>query len=154
MANMAILAVADLVSFRTRILSRVAINQALVGLLGIGLTAIAAAGILSPARFSLLGLTWPSLAIGFTYVAGMRLLHRNRPEPPFRRPEEVKEARSRATPLRWAITGFVISAAVILVAAPYLARSAATPARGLRMARTFNGPRRRSSGFPRPCAPR
>ncbi|MBI4501103.1 MAG: sodium:calcium antiporter [Gemmatimonadetes bacterium] len=139
MANMAILAVADLASFRTRILTRVAINQALVGLLSIGLTAIAAAGILAGARFSLLGLTWPTLAIGFTYLAGMRLLHHNRPAPPFRRPEEVEEARAHTRPLRWAIAGLVISAMVILIAAPYLARSAATLAERLGVSQGFVG---------------
>jgi cation:H+ antiporter len=139
MANMAILAVADLAVFRTRILTRVAINQALVGLLAICLTAIVAIGVLASSRFSLMGLTWPALTIGVAYAAGMRLLHHNRPEPPFRRPEEVEDARVHATPLRWAILGFAVSSVVILIAAPYLARSSAELAHRLGLADAFVG---------------
>lgn len=138
LANLAILALADLAVRRTRILTRVAINQALVGLLGIGLTAIAAAGLLS-SSFSVAGLAWPTLAIAFTYGAGMRLLHRNRPEPPFRAPEDVAAARRLAPPLRRALVGFTFSALVILAAAPSLARSGAQLADQLGLSTGFVG---------------
>jgi cation:H+ antiporter len=139
MANMAILAVADLAVYRTRILTRVAVNQALVGLLAIALTAIAAIGMLAGPGISLLGLSWPTLAIGFAYVAGMRLLHRNRPEPPFDRPQHVAEVRAAAPPLRRPIIGFVLSALVILVAAPFLAESAAAVAERMGVSTGFVG---------------
>jgi cation:H+ antiporter len=138
LANLAILALADLAVRRTRILTRVAINQALVGVLGICLTAIAAAGILS-SSFSLAGLAWPTLAIAFAYGAGMRLLHRNRPEPPFRTPEDVSAARRRAAPLRRSIVGFALSALVILIAAPSLARSGVALAAQLGLSTGFVG---------------
>jgi cation:H+ antiporter len=138
LANLAILAIADLAVRHTRILTRVAINQALVGVLGICLAAIAAAGVLS-SSFSLAGLAWPTLAIAFTYGAGMRLLHRNRPEPPFRTAEDVVAARRRAAPLRRAITGFGLSALVILIAAPFLARSAVLVAVQLGLSTGFMG---------------
>lgn len=139
MANMAILAVADLAVRRTRILTRVAINQALVGLLGICLSSIAVIGIVSDSAFAPLGLAWPTLAIGFAYIAGMRLLHYNRPEPPFRRPEEVAVARRHAPGLRLAATRFAIAALVIIVAAPFLARSAGVLASQLGMSEGFIG---------------
>lgn len=138
LANLAILALADLAVRHTRILTRVAINQALVGVLGICLAAIAAAGVLS-SSFSLAGLSWPTLAIAFTYGAGMRLLHRNRPEPPFRTAEDVAVARRRAAPLRRAIARFVLAALVILIAAPFLARSAALVAIQLDLSTGFMG---------------
>lgn len=138
LANLAILALADLAVRRTRILTRVAINQALVGVLGICLTAIAAAGVVS-SGFSLAGLAWPTVAIAFAYGAGMRLLHRNRPEPPFRSPEDVATARRRAVPLRRAIVGFGLSTLVILVAAPWLARSGADLAGQLGLSTGFVG---------------
>jgi cation:H+ antiporter len=113
LANLAILALADLAVRRTRILTRVTINQALVGVLGICLTAIAAVGVLS-SSFTLVGLAWPTIAIAFTYGAGMRLLHRNRPEPPFRTPEDVAAARRHAAPLRRSAIGFGASLATRL----------------------------------------
>jgi cation:H+ antiporter len=124
MANMAILAGADLALRRGRILTRVAINQTLVGLLAITLVALAAAGLLS-GDGSLLGIGWSTLAIAFTYIAGMRMLHRNRPEPPFRTPEAIDAARKRSPPLRRSIAGIALAALVILIAAPFLAQSAA-----------------------------
>lgn len=125
MANMAILAGADLAVRGGRMLTRVAINQALIGVLAIALSAIAAVGVLAGDGFSVLGLAGPTMVIGFAYVAGMRLLHRNRPNPPFRTPEEVDAARKRTPSLRRSGTGFAVAALVILIAAPFLAGSAA-----------------------------
>lgn len=138
LANLAILAGADLAVRRTRILTRVAINQALVGVLGICLTAIAMVGMLS-SSFTLGGLAWPTLAIAFTYGAGMRLLHRNRPEPPFRTPADVSAARRRAAPLRRTMIQFALAALVILIAAPWLASSGAELATQLGVSTGFVG---------------
>jgi cation:H+ antiporter len=138
LANLVILALADLAVRRTRILTRVAINQALVGVLGICLMAIAAAGVLS-SSFSVVGLAWPTMAIAFAYGTGTRLLHRNRPEPPFRTPEDVAAARHRAPPLRRTLVGFTLSALVILAAAPSLARSGAQLADQLGLSTGFVG---------------
>jgi cation:H+ antiporter len=54
MINMLILAVADLLSRRTRILNRVAVNQAVVGTLAVLLTAFAAAGIVIDSELTIL----------------------------------------------------------------------------------------------------
>lgn len=139
MANMMILAVGDLLTRHTRMLTRVTINQALVGTLGILLTAIAALGILGAGAGAPFGIGWGAIAIGVVYVAGMRLLHRNRPEPPFRTEAEVAEARRRAGELRTAFVGFGVAALVILVAARFLASSAAALADALGVSQGFIG---------------
>jgi cation:H+ antiporter len=135
MANMAILAGADLLLRRQRILTRIAINQALVGLLAISLTAIAAAGILTDSTVSLLGVGWAPLVIAGSYLGGMRLLHANRGEPPFSSIRDMTDAgdatvREPGSLVRPAV-GFTIAALAILAAAPFLASSAATIAEQL-----------------------
>lgn len=139
MANMAILAVADLATRGTPLLTRVAINQALVGTLAIVLTGIAVLGVLAGATWGTVGLGWPALALAAGYVAGMRLLHRNREAPPFRTPEEVAAARPEQRALRRAVVEFAAAAVVIFLAAPYLARSAAELAGQLGLAQGFVG---------------
>lgn len=126
MANMLILAVADLALRHRRILTRIAVNQALVGLLAIVLTGIAAAGILSDGVLSILGIGWAPLLVAGTYLAGVRLLHENRTEPPFELANAKGESAGleRGGVLRPAI-GFALAAVVILAVAPLLARSAA-----------------------------
>lgn len=125
MANMAILAIADLMHRGGHLLTRVAINQALVGTLAICLTVMAAMGIVTGSTPTLAGLGWAPLVIGITYVAGMRLLHRNREEPPFRTPQEVAEGKPPRSALPPAMIGFSVAALVILLAARYVASSAA-----------------------------
>jgi cation:H+ antiporter len=139
MANMLILGLADLATRHVRVLTRVAINQALVAALAISLTATAAAGVLVAGDFTLLGAGWAPLMIGVGYLGGMRLLHINRAGPPF---ESVREARAaeRETPrLRGAVLGFLAAAAVILLAARFLAASAADIAELLGVSTGFVG---------------
>jgi cation:H+ antiporter len=139
MFNMVILATADLAVYRTRMLTRVGINQALVGVLAICITALAIAGLVAGPGGSVLSLGWPVIAIAVIYVGGMRIMHLSRPEPPFRGEEEVRQARRTARPLGRAVTGFAAAALVILVAAPFLARSAADIARQLGVSSGFVG---------------
>lgn len=125
MANMLILGVADLVHTRVHVLTRVAINQVLVGVLGISLLALATIGIAARLPLQFLGVGWAVWAIGIGYVIGMRLLHLNRGEAPF----EVREGTSaeqavQRHDLRKAAVGFALSALVILFAARYVASSA------------------------------
>lgn len=139
MANMMILAIADLLTRSTRMLTRVAVNQALVGTLAIALTIVAALGVLLQSRAGVLGFGMSVLVIGFTYVAGMRLLHRNRDEPPFRTPAEIAAQRPGRAAQRRAMVGFAAAAVVILLAAPFVAGSAATIAGQLGITRGFAG---------------
>ncbi len=125
MANMAILALADLLARRHRILTRIAINQALVGVLAISLTALAAAGTLTGTLLTIGPFGWAPLLIGVGYVTGMQMLHANRPEPPFATKAEAEAAVSRAPALPRAAAGFAIGALAILIAGRPLAHSSA-----------------------------
>lgn len=139
MGNMLILAVADLSVRRVAMLSRVTVNQVLVGLLGMVLIATAAAGMVAHLNLSVLNWGWAPLVIGVTYVLGMRLLHVNRGQPAFQTAEQA-EAHSETLPsLRTAFIGFAVSAAVILVAARYVASSAEQIAEMLGISSGFVG---------------
>jgi len=139
MANMMLLAVADLLTRHTRILTRVAVNQALVGTLAICLMAVAAIGLaLGPAYA--IGVVGPAtLIVALAYIGGMYIINRNRGEPPFRTPEQAAAARPSRARLRTSVVGFAGAALVIVVAAPYLAWSAATLAERLGIAEGFAG---------------
>jgi cation:H+ antiporter len=139
MANMLILAVADLMTHRPRLLTRVAVNQVLVGVVAVLLTTIAAVGVLLEGDIGPLPIGWPTVAIGIAYVAGMRLLHRNREAPPFQTAEEVAAQSGKRKDLRRAIVGFGLAAIVILVAAPLLAASTADLADAAGMSHGFAG---------------
>jgi cation:H+ antiporter len=138
MANMLIIAVVDLVTRHTRVLTRVAVTQLAVGTLAVCLTTVAALGMLVPGPV-VAGFGWATVAVGIGYAAGMRYLHRNRPEPPFRRPEEVKAVQPRRRELRRAGGRFALSALVILLAAPLLASSTAALAGRLGISQGFAG---------------
>jgi cation:H+ antiporter len=125
MANMAILAIADLATRRTRMLTRVTVNQAMVASLATCLTLVATIGILSTWDLSIAGVGFSSIVIGLAYVAGMRLLHSNRDAPPFRSEAELAARKRERRDLSKAFVGFGVSALVILVTAPFLASSAA-----------------------------
>ena len=124
MANMMILAIADLFTRRTRLLHTVTIGQALVGTLAVSLTALAAIGVLSRQESTVAGLGWAPLAIGAGYILGTRLLHVNRAVPEAAGSDDGGTGRNGPS-LRTAVIGFAIAATVILIAGPYLASSAA-----------------------------
>lgn len=138
MANMVILAFADLLTRHTRVLTRVAVNQLAVGTIGVCLTTLAALGLLV-SRGQVAGLGWATIAIGVTYVAGMRYLHHNRPEPPFRTEAQVEARRPSRAALRRAVVGFAAAGVVILLVAPYLAASTAVIADRLGISHGFAG---------------
>jgi cation:H+ antiporter len=130
MANMLILALLDLFLWRQRVLTRVAVNQALVGLLGISVTALAVAGVVTDLDLTFLGIGWAPLLIAGTYLVGVRLLHHNRAEPPFEASPAGHDPHSfgalrRSPAFRRSILEFFGATAVILLTAPFLARSAA-----------------------------
>ncbi len=139
MANMLILAIADLLTRQPRLLLRVAVNQVLVGILAVLLTVVAVLGVLAGRRLGAFPLGWSTLVIGFGYVTGMRLIHRNRTEPPFRTPAEVAAARRPMRSIQQAFIGFGFATIVVLVAAPSLAASAAALADQLNMSQGIAG---------------
>lgn len=139
MANLLILAVADLSTRHVSVLTRVTANQVLVAGLGICLLATAIAGILTPVRFTVLGIGWAPAVIGVSYVMGMRLLHVNRGQPAFETAAEAAVHRKQLPPMRTAVLGFVVAAAVILFAARFLAASAEQLAHQLGLTTGFVG---------------
>lgn len=139
MANMLILAIADLATRQVRVLTRVAIDQALVGSLGISLIATAAAGILAGRDLTALGVGWAVVAITLGYLGGMRLLYLNRKVPLFLTKGEAAGMPRRVAGLREAVVGFAVAALAILIAAPYLAGSAADLAADLGVSTGFVG---------------
>jgi cation:H+ antiporter len=139
MANMLILAVADLAVRRRHVLARVEINQALVGGLAIGLTATAAAALLTGETLVFGPVGWAPILIVFGYLSGMRLLHLNRSQPPFQAAELPGSGGKNGPRLRRAIAGFSIAALATLLAANALADSAADVADEFGLGRTFVG---------------
>jgi cation:H+ antiporter len=138
MANMAILALADLLVRHTRVLTRVAVNQLALGALALCLATLAALGILGPHR-AVLGVGWASAALVVLYVAGMRWLHRNRAAPPLPWPAEGPSRRPARPAVRRAAVGFAVAGIAILAAAPYLAASTTQLADLLGVSRGFAG---------------
>jgi cation:H+ antiporter len=138
MANMLILATADLLTRHTRVLTRVAVNQLAVGTIAVCLAAIAVLGVLVPGPRAA-GIGWATAFVGIAYVVGMRHLHRNRSEPPFSRPEEVEAVRPNRRELRRASVRFAVAAGTILIAAPFLASSTAALAVRLGISAGFAG---------------
>lgn len=141
MANMMVLAVADMSVRQIPVLSRVHLNQVILGVMGMVMLALAAAGIVSPVPLTILGFSWATIVIAGTYILGMRLLHvnRERGETPFESPEEAAAHRAHLPPLRTAVIGFSLAAAVILVAAHFLASSAGNLADQLGLSGGFAG---------------
>jgi cation:H+ antiporter len=125
MANVLILAVADLSVRKTRVLTRVSVNQAAVGIISVGLTAVAAVGLVAGGG-NVFGLGWSALAVGVAYLAAVRFLHASRSEPPFEREAPTaSKAGWREAGVRRALLRFGVASAAILLAGPLLAGSAA-----------------------------
>jgi cation:H+ antiporter len=139
MTNMLVLAIADLFTRNVRVLTRVIVNQALVGSLAISLTAIAAAGIITGHSLTIMGIGWAPLAAAIGYIGGMRLMHVSRTEPPFEVEPKAADQAGRRPLQRSAFVGFSLAALAILLAAPFLARSSADLAEILGLSTGFIG---------------
>jgi cation:H+ antiporter len=139
MANVLILAVADLATRRVSVFSRVTANQVLVGVLAVVLLATAAAGTVAHEGVALLGIGWGPLLVGVGYVLGMRLLHINRGESAFESEPEHAAHAQKAPPMRHAILGFALAAVAILIAGPFLAGSTTAIAAELGISTGFAG---------------
>jgi cation:H+ antiporter len=135
MVNMLILAIADLSTRSGGLLARVAYNQLMVGMVAIGLMAVAGIGMLGGA-VTIGWLGWASIAIVAGYVLGMRLLHDNRPAPLF---DTAESAHTSGPSLTRAGVGFGLATLAILAAAPFLAGSAAGIADRLGVSTGFVG---------------
>jgi cation:H+ antiporter len=148
--NLLILAMIDLVHrSRGRMLSRLSAAHALSAMVSIALTALAGIGILTGTRLGHLALggvsAW-SLVILVAYLLGFRLIFLDQKlaaqqltaKKPGSEPPIAAIPAGRLT-LSRAILGFVVSAGVIVAAAPFLARSAGRLADLTGLGKTFVG---------------
>lgn len=122
--NLLILAVLDLL-YRTsgRMLSPAGAAHALSATASLVLTAIVLVFLLIDVPFSLGRLGFGSVAIALTYVAGLRLVYFDQRVGRVVA-EVIAEHAAETTSMKRAVTGYLICTAVILVAAPLLARTA------------------------------
>lgn len=143
--NLLILAVLDLSRHsRGRMLSRPAAAHALSGLLSIGLTAVAAVGMLTAKRspeWLFLGVHLSIWVIAIGYVLGVRMVFLDQR---IARQVSVESGGAEAVAagqlsLRWAVAGFVAAAAAILLTGPYLAATAEHIAQLSGLGNTFVG---------------
>lgn len=140
MANMLILAGADLATRQHRLLARVALAQVVVGLLAVLLTALAIAGMLSSLPLSIWGVGWTPLLIAASYLWVMRRLHqRDDPAGGAARRVLRPAALWKEDGLAAAAIGFLIASLAILAAAPHLASSGAALAAQLGVGKGFAG---------------
>jgi cation:H+ antiporter len=141
MANMAILAVVDLLG-RQRVWISVEVGHARVAAVAIALTALATLGILTPPGAAVLGVGLDTTFIAVAYVATIAWIRRS-PEGRFGRSEPLPaptgwagQGRGR---LRPAVTRFALAAIAILIAGPFLARSGDEIAEASGLGPTFIG---------------
>ena len=132
LANMLILALADLAWRRRRVLDRVSPDHLLVGSLGILLTALAGAAIASGGGWLRVGhVGAETFAIVALYALGMRIAYVSRlvdglapsataPERPASTAERADARPADGAPLRRAVVGFGIAALALLAVAPLL----------------------------------
>lgn len=141
MANMAVLAVIDLIH-RHRVWPSVEIGHARVASAAIGLTALARLGILTPPGVAVGWLGLDTLAIAVAYVAMVAWMRRS-PSGRFGGSALLPVATGWTKPargqLRPAVLSFAVAAVVILGAAPLLARSARELATATGLGETFVG---------------
>jgi cation:H+ antiporter len=128
MANMAILALVDLVAPRRKILRSVTLDHALAACLAIVLTATALLLIVLRPAGAWLGVVPPSAPLLVMYVLGTRAIYKHvtGPSPAASHLAKVPPAGDRQprSGLARAVVGFCLASAVILVAAPLFADSA------------------------------
>lgn len=143
--NLLILAILDFTfpsTFKRTAFSSDFLHHSLAAVLSILLTAIVGIGIISEVKFSLLGVgvfTWILL---ITYLFGLRMIYFDRKSDPtylkVLKDKSFQTAVKSATFYR-ALVGYILAAIAILVAAPFLARSADELATMSGLGHTFIG---------------
>lgn len=141
--NLGILAVADL-SHKARgvTFSRKSVENALPGVVSIGMTAIVGIGVFVGDRvgsYELGGIGMFAFVMLGAYLLGLRLIYHDQLSEREPNPEEPTEGESRSAAMVRSISGFVVAAIAILIAAPYSASAAETIADQSGMGRTFVG---------------
>lgn len=141
MANMAILAVVDLLH-RHRVWPAVEVGHARVASVAIALTALAVLGILTPTGLAVGWVGLDTLGVAAAYVAALAWMRRS-PHGRFGRDELLPVPTGWTRPargeLRPAVVRFAVAAGAILVAAPVLALSGQRIAGFTGLGQTFVG---------------
>ncbi|HVM51772.1 MAG TPA: hypothetical protein VM262_01120 [Acidimicrobiales bacterium] len=141
MANMAILAIVDLLN-RQRIWPSVEIGHARVATVALALTALATLSVLTPTGIAIGWVGVDTLAVASSYVAAVAWMRRS-PTGRFGESEVLPVptgwTRRERGGLRPAIVRFAVASAVILVSAPVLAYSGRDIAVASGMGETFVG---------------
>lgn len=147
MANMAILAIVDLMHRQRRVWQAVSLGHTLVSSLSVALTAIAAMFVVSELGWSLFHVGVDTIVIAALYMAGTRVVFRHEYLEALERiGERVREGGDEEEPdahVRWpalrSLTGVGIAAAAILVAAPFMADAASGISDQTGLQRSFVG---------------
>lgn len=144
--NLLILATLDFAypsAFRHTAFSPNFLHHSLAAVLTIILTAIVGIAIISKIETSFLGISLFSWAVVIVYIYGLRLIFLERNENPVQpvasEPGQAMPDASKYRPLIIAFSGYIASAFVILLAAPYLVRAADEIAKHSGLGHTFIG---------------
>jgi cation:H+ antiporter len=145
--NLLILAVLDFAfpsAFRRTAFSPKFLHHALAAVLTILLTAIVGVGIVSDLNLSFLGLSVFAWALGPVYLYGLRLIFLEGQGVPPHAPATATENGAaggwlRRYPLLAAFSGYLVSALVVALAAPYLVEAADGLARESGLGHSFVG---------------
>jgi cation:H+ antiporter len=142
--NLGILGIADL-SYKTRgaVFSRKSVETALPGVVSIAMTAVVGIGIFVGGRVGAVefgGIGVFSFALLVAYLLGLRLIYRDQlSQKKSKSAGEEMSDESKSKAVIRAVTGFLIAAIVIIVAAPYTASAAETIAKASGLGETFVG---------------
>lgn len=129
MFNMFLLAVLDLVGQQERILRKVAFTHALTAALATSLIGLAVFFILYDLPWQLGWVGADSLVILLVYVGGIRLIQTQGQQSGAAVAPSPPAASGHTMSLKWALIGFGIATAVLILAVPYLVSSSAEIAR-------------------------
>jgi len=127
LANLLILGIIDLLpGSRGRALSRISEAHALPAALGIVMTALAAMAIVTHSSLAIYNVSVAAVGLVLAYGFGMRMIYRNQKlaAPYHSSDPDTKREVHRPHPLLKAIVGFGMAAAVIVMAAPFVADAA------------------------------
>ncbi|MEQ1627949.1 MAG: sodium:calcium antiporter [Nitrospira sp.] len=147
MSNMLTLGLIDLLHRQKRVWRQAALGHTLTATLAMLLTGLAAFFVLQPVQVSHVGVGLGSLTLFILYVLGMRLVFRQEDMDRRRREQAVvvegtmakQDTIGRCAELRRPVIGFSLGALALLVAAPFLAWSAARIAEATGTSTTFIG---------------
>lgn len=132
MANMAVLAIVDLMHRQRRVWQAVSLGHTLVSSLSVVLTALAAMFVMSELGWSLFHVGVDTIVVAALYIAGTRVVFRHEYlEALDRIAERARDGEypeHAETHIRWpkrrSLAGFAVAAAAIFAAAPFMANAA------------------------------